>query len=147
MTYRLAKCKSIGSIRVAWIGVAFSIAFLVGGLMVGCVSGGVGGSSSSRVVSPDEASELINSEEVVILDVRSQEEYETSHIADAYLLPYNEITEASVLAAAPDKDALVLVYCLSGVRSAIAADILVSLGYTNVVDLEGGIANWSYGVV
>ena len=83
-------------------------------------------------------------EDYILLDVRTREEYDSGHIKGAVLLPYDEIGERAA-ARLPDKSAVILVYCRSGVRSEIAARELLSLGYVNVYDM-GGINGWSYGV-
>ena len=81
----------------------------------------------------------------IILDVRTQEEFDESHIEGAILIPDYEITNKaeSVL---KDKDQLILVYCRSGRRSKLAAEALVELGYTNVKEF-GGIIDWPYETV
>lgn len=83
--------------------------------------------------------------DAILLDVRTQEEYDTQHIEGATLLTDSEIAEraADVL---PNKDAVILVYCRSGRRSAASSQQLAELGYTNVYDF-GGIIDWPYGVV
>jgi rhodanese-related sulfurtransferase len=78
----------------------------------------------------------------IILDTRTQEEYEVSHIPGAILIPYDEITEKAETQL-PDKDQLILVYCRSGRRSKLAAEDLVKLGYTNIKEF-GGIIDWPY---
>ena len=66
----------------------------------------------------------------VMLDVRTKEEYEESHIKGAINIPYDEIDEKTDLA----KEKTIFVYCRSGKRSGIAYDTLTKLGY-NVIDL------------
>ncbi len=100
-------------------------------------------SSGVRQVSPEDAFGMIASSETKLLDVRTQEEYDDSHIPNAILLPLDQINEDSLSQALPDKDELVIVYCASGIRSAQAALQLVQLGYRNVVDM-GGINSWPY---
>ena len=78
----------------------------------------------------------------VILDVRTQEEYDAAHIPGAILIPYDEI-EDKASAVLQDKNQLILVYCRSGRRSKIAAESLVELGYTNIKEF-GGIIDWPY---
>ena len=96
-----------------------------------------------KSVSAQEAKELMDKEEsYIILDVRTDEEYEQGHIKNAVLIPDYEI-EARAEKELPDKDQLIMVYCRSGRRSKNASDILVSLGYTNVVEF-GGIIDWEY---
>lgn len=81
------------------------------------------------------------SEEVILLDVRTQEEYDAGHIPGAVCLP-NEDIQAD-LPLPFEKEAEILVYCHSGHRSAEAADKLASMGYRNVADF-GGIQDWPY---
>jgi len=84
-------------------------------------------------------------DEIIILDVRTQEEYDAGHIAGAILIPNETIidTKPDLL---PDLDAEILVYCRSGNRSAQSAKKLLAIGYTNVYDF-GGIIDWPYEVV
>ena len=83
-------------------------------------------------------------DDYVILDVRTQAEYDESHIPGAILIPYDTVATAAE-DALPDKDQLILVYCRSGNRSKQASQALVDLGYTNVVEF-GGINSWPYEV-
>lgn len=97
-------------------------------------------------LSAQEAYDRINSEDpVVILDVRRADEYETSHIPGAILIPNEEITDIkpSLL---PVMDAEILIYCRSGNRSRQAAEKLIEMGYTNISDF-GGIIDWPYDTV
>ena len=80
----------------------------------------------------------------IILDVRTQQEYEEGHIPGAILIPDSEIGDRAE-AELPDKDQLILVYCRSGRRSKLAAETLVELGYTNIMEF-GGIIDWPYEV-
>jgi rhodanese-related sulfurtransferase len=94
-------------------------------------------------ITAQQAKEIMDSREgYIILDTRTQEEYEVSHIPGAILIPYDEITEKAETQL-PDKDQLILVYCRSGRRSKLAANDLVSLGYTNIKEF-GGILDWPY---
>lgn len=97
-------------------------------------------------ITAEQAKEMIDSStELVILDVRTQEEYEEGHIEGAILIPDTEIaTKAEELLT--DKNATLLVYCRSGRRSALASQSLNDLGYTSVYDF-GGILDWPYEVV
>lgn len=97
-------------------------------------------------ITPSEAKRLMDTEsDYVILDVRTEEEYNEGHIEGAVLIPDFEITSKaeSILT---NKNQLILVYCRSGRRSKLAAEALVSLGYTNVKEF-GGIIDWEYGTV
>ena len=97
-------------------------------------------------ITAEQAKEIMDIEnDFVILDTREQDEFDGGHIEGAILIPYTEIEKVaeSVIA---DKDKLILVYCRSGRRSKIAAESLISLGYTNVKEF-GGIIDWPYEVV
>ena len=94
-------------------------------------------------ITAEEAKQIMDSEEgYIILDVRTQEEYDQGHIPGAIVIPHEEIAEKAeeVLT---NKDQLILVYCRSGRRSKIAAEALVELGYTNIKEF-GGIIDWPY---
>ena len=94
-------------------------------------------------ITAEEAKQIMDSEEgYIILDVRTQEEYDQGHIPGAILIPDTEVkvTAEDVLT---DKDQLILVYCRSGRRSKLASEILVELGYTNIKEF-GGIIDWPY---
>ena len=96
-------------------------------------------------ITAEEAKQIMDTEEgYIILDVRTQEEYDQGHIPGAIVISYEEIEEKAeeVLM---DKDQLILVYCRSGRRSKIAAEALVELGYTNIKEF-GGIIGWPYEV-
>lgn len=97
-------------------------------------------------ISPEEAKERLDSgDPLILLDVRTKEENLEQHIPGSLLIPV-DILEAEVLEKLPDKEAEILIYCRSGRRSAIAAETLVDLGYTNVKDF-GGIIDWPYETV
>lgn len=96
-------------------------------------------------ITAEEAKEIMDSEEgYIILDVRTQEEYDQGHIPGAVLLPLDDVEDKAHVVL-PDKDQLILVYCRSGRRSKQAAEILVELGYTNIKEF-GGIIDWPYEV-
>lgn len=84
---------------------------------------------------------LESGEKVVLLDVRSREEHQRSKISNSINLPY-EMIEEKIKNIVPDKKTKIIVYCLSGSRSAIAAQSLDNLGYTDVVDLKNGLLSW-----
>ena len=82
---------------------------------------------------------------VIILDVRTPQEYKDGHIDKAINVP-NEDINTTPPKELPDKNAEILVYCRSGHRSKQASDKLVKMGYTNIYDF-GGINTWTYGTV
>lgn len=82
---------------------------------------------------------MIDSGDVLILDVRTQEEYDAGHIRNSTLIPvqvldkrWNELP----------RDKKILVYCKSGSRSAQASGILVNNGFKEIYNMKGGITDW-----
>lgn len=103
--------------------------------------------ASGNLISPEKAKKLLDEDKsVILLDVRTADEFAAGHIANAKLLPYDEITASSAASAISSKNATILVYCRTGHRSAIAAKKLQELGYKTVLDL-GGIVKWPYEIV
>ena len=94
-------------------------------------------------ITQEEAKKMMDTMDVIILDVREQDEFDSGHILNAVLLPVGSITEETAADVIPAKDSVVLVYCRSGNRSKTASDALVKLGYTNVYEF-GGIITWQY---
>lgn len=119
----------------------FALAFPF--VIAGC---SLGGAVSYEQISGDKAKELMDSQNgYVIIDARTQTEFDGGHIPGAILIPEYEIADRAEKEL-PDKNQLILVYCRSGRRSKIAAEELVKLGYTNVKEF-GGIADWEYEIV
>ena len=110
-------------------------------LLTGC--GGNSADGSYQQITQEEAKEMMDSQEVIILDVREQVEYDSGHIPGAVLLPVGTIDEDTAAEVIPGKDSTVLVYCRSGNRSKTASSTLAELGYTNIYEF-GGINTWPY---
>ena len=110
-------------------------------LLSGC--GGNAADGSYHQIAKEEAKEMMDTQEVIILDVREQDEYDSVHIPGAVLLPVGTINEDTAAEVIPEKDSTVLVYCRSGNRSKTAAAALASLGYTKIYEF-GGINTWRY---
>lgn len=94
-------------------------------------------------ISAEEAKKLMDSEkDYILLDVRTQAEYDEGYIPGSVLLPHDQIADkaAELL---KNKDQLILVYCRSGNRSKVASQALSELGYTQVREM-GGIKDWPY---
>ena len=101
---------------------------------------------SYRQINMDEAIAMMEAEsDYIILDVRTPEEFSEKHIPGAINIA-NETIGSEEIPELPDKDQLILVYCRSGNRSKQAAEKLVALGYTNIVEF-GGINDWPGEVV
>lgn len=111
-------------------------------LLTGCGSTSPNEGSYTQI-SQNKAKEMMDQQDVVILDVREQEEYDSGHIKGAVLLPVGTIDAQSAADVIGNKDTVVLVYCRSGNRSKTASAALIELGYTNVYEF-GGINTWSY---
>ena len=99
--------------------------------------------NSYQQITQEAAKEMMDTQEVVILDVREQHEYDSGHIPGAVLLPVGTITADTAAAVIDELDTVVLVYCRSGNRSKTASQALVDLGYTNIYEF-GGINDWPY---
>lgn len=110
-------------------------------LFTGC--GGNTADNSYQQITQEKAKEMMDTQEVIVLDVREQNEYDSGHIPDAVLLPVGTIDEDTAAAVIPEKDSTVLVYCRSGNRSKTASSALAELGYTNIYEF-GGINTWPY---
>lgn len=78
----------------------------------------------------------------VIVDVRRDDEYKAGHIPGALLLTLEKITKESAAKVLPDKSQMIFIYCRSGRRSKIAANKLLDLGYTNLIEF-GGILDYT----
>jgi len=106
----------------------------------------LGSQSGWQTISAQEAYRMMNElDTYILLDVRTVQEFAESRIAGAILIPDYELKQRAETEL-PDKNAVILIYCRSGRRSASSAAILAELGYTNVYDF-GGIQSWPYETV
>ena len=112
--------------------------FLLVGALAGCgAKGGV-----YEDVTAAEAIKILETPGTFLLDVRTEGEYQAGHLANATLIPVQELEQR--LADLPaDKERPVLVYCRSGNRSVSASKILGQQGYKKVMNLKGGIQEWT----
>ena len=113
-------------------------------ILVGCSSHEVE-SESYHKITVKEAKKMMDEQDVMIVDVRTEEEYKAQHIEKAVLVP-NETIAEEASQKLPDKSKTYLVYCRSGSRSLAASKELVKQGYEAVYDF-GGIKDWPYEVV
>ena len=96
-----------------------------------------------REVFPGDAKERLDADPgILLLDVRTPEEYASAHIPRSKSLPLDQV-ESRISKIAADKDTEIIVYCLSGARAASACSQLCAMGYTNVSTM-GGIRSWKY---
>lgn len=94
-------------------------------------------------ITPQEARNRLEQESgLILLDVRTPAEYLERHIPGSLLIPVDRL-EQDALSLMPDRRATIIIYCRSGRRSVIAANILLKLGYTSVYNL-GGIIDWPF---
>ena len=112
-------------------------------VLTGC--GGQEVDNSYHQITQKEARDMMDMQEVIILDVREQSEFDAGHISGAVLLPVGTISEDTAAVLIPEMDSVVLVYCRSGNRSKTASAALAELGYTNIYEF-GGINTWPYEV-
>ena len=110
-------------------------------MLTGCTGAGNSTNNTYRQISMDEAVTMMTQETgYIILDVRRADEFAAGHIPSAINVP-NETIGTAEISELPDKNQLIMVYCRSGRRSKEAAEKLVKLGYTNIVEF-GGILDW-----
>lgn len=81
---------------------------------------------------------LINQNDVIVIDVRSKQEFLEGHLTGAINIPLNEV-ENKIENKVMDKNAIIIVYCQYGARSKKAQDKLKNMGYKNVYNLKDGI--------
>ena len=98
--------------------------------------------SRIREVSVDETRERMKANDAArLIDVREDNEWAKDHVAGAVHLGKG-IIERDAEQQLPDKSAQIVLYCGGGFRSALAADNLQKMGYTNVLSMDGGIRGW-----
>ncbi len=96
-------------------------------------------------ISMEEAKGRLETEKgYILVDVRTPEEYSEGHIPGAINIP-NETIADKVPEELPDKNQLIFVYCRSGRRSKEAAGKLVTMGFSNIVEI-GGIIDWKWDI-
>lgn len=95
-----------------------------------------------RVVSPTEASELLDADPApAVIDVRTPEEFAEGHLEGAVLIDVND-PDFEARIAELDRDQPYVLYCRSGNRSAAARQVMADLGFVDVADVDGGITAW-----
>jgi rhodanese-related sulfurtransferase len=97
--------------------------------------------SRVREVDVDEARRKLESGKAKLIDVREESEWEAGHARGAQYLGKGVI-ERDIEERVPDKKAALILYCGGGFRSALSADSLQKMGYTNVSSMAGGWRAW-----
>lgn len=105
--------------------------------LTGC-SGG-----SYKNITADEAKKMIDEDKVVVIDVRTPEEYNSGHIPDAELVPLQVLDGMSNEL---KKDQRYVIVCRSGNRSQQASEILVEKGFKDIYNMSGGMNTWTYDI-
>lgn len=101
------------------------------------------GNKTKNNISAREAKERLSANKnIILLDVRTPEEYRDIRIPHSISLPLDAL-KSGITKVTKDKDAEIIVYCLSGMRASKACRQLTSMGYTNVSNM-GGIQSWKY---
>ena len=131
--------------KSAMAALAFLLAIAAG--LAGC--GGMNGAATApsatgatehRYLTGDEAKKLYDDNPgVILLDVRTDEEYAAGHIEGSVVIPVTDL--GNRLSELPDKGAIIIVFCRSGNRSGTAYKLLTDAGYTNVYDMQM-VSNW-----
>ena len=96
-------------------------------------------------VSFNEAKKIIDKKECIVLDVRTDEEYFTGHAEGAVNLDVDVINYETASEIIPDKTTPILVYCKTGERANLAAEVLSELGYKQIYNI-GSLVEWPYGL-
>jgi rhodanese-related sulfurtransferase len=102
--------------------------------------------SAYKTIDAQTAKIMMNEPGVVIVDVRNPDEFATGHIPNAVNIPLDQLGQSMQYDPLKDPDATYLIYCRSGRRSAIAAEIFVQNDYSRIYDF-GGILSWPYEVI
>lgn len=97
--------------------------------------------SSITEVTPEMADSIIKDTSVIILDVRTKDEFKAGHISKAILIPVQEL-EKRLSDISNYKDKQILVYCRTGNRSKKALSILQENCFTKLIHLQKGITSW-----
>ncbi len=94
---------------------------------------------TNKNITLQEAKQIVsNSSNAILIDVRSKQEYDEYHIDGAICIPHYEI-QSRIKKEIPNKNALIILYCQSGMRSERAMKILLMLGYENVYHVKNGL--------
>jgi len=113
-------------------------------LLVGCSNNKDLVEKKDTMIKVDEVYSLLEKDEIILIDVRTVQEYHSGHIDGAMSIPLDTLNEISSLEI--EKDSKIVVYCRSGNRSKTALQTLIDMGYSDVYDM-GGIESWPYDLV
>lgn len=122
----------------------FTIGFLLIAISLGtsCIDSKIE-NTGVKLVTPEEMESILQLEDAQVVDVRTQREYDKSHIANSQNIDYNSPTFEEDISKL-DKAKPVILYCRGGTRSAKCAKKLKEAGFEKVYDLDGGISKWKH---
>ncbi len=120
-------------LSIAWVVIA---AMLIHSLIKDKLTG-------VKSVTTQEATLMINKQDALIVDVRSQEDYKKGHIVDAKNITLSQIEQGNFTGIENHKQTPIIVVCESGTRSASACAKLVKAGFVQVNNLVSGMSGWS----
>ena len=120
--------------RLTWIGIAAVILLIVGGILLGARSSGL-----PAVISISQAYEAYQ-DGALVLDVRTQEEWDVLRIPETTLIPLEQLPNR--VEELP-KNQEIVVICRSGNRSQVGRDILLEAGFKKVTSVNGGVNAWA----
>ena len=89
-------------------------------------------------ISYNQAIEILRNYNTILIDVQTESDYEKKHMINSINVPVEEINR-KITNMVKDKNQIIIVYCLKGIRSVAAYDMLKRLGYNNVYNIQGGI--------
>ncbi|MFO7548811.1 MAG: rhodanese-like domain-containing protein [Acidimicrobiia bacterium] len=121
---------------------ALIIIALLSVLVAACGGAAVATEPGVRLVDAETAAGLATSDGVVVLDIRTPEEYAAGHIEDSLNIDFYAADFADRIAAL-DREASYVMYCRSGNRSDAAANLMRDLGFDDVAELDGGVLSWA----
>ncbi|MCB0398195.1 MAG: rhodanese-like domain-containing protein [Winogradskyella sp.] len=122
--------------------ITLSLCFLALALVMGCIDN-KSENSKVKLITAEEMQKILELEDAQLVDVRTEREYEESHILNSQNIDYNSPTFEEDIAKL-DKEKPVILYCKGGSRSAKCAKKLEDAGFEKIYDLDGGISKWKH---
>lgn len=119
-------------LTMAWFGLA-------GALIYSYIQSGL---SKVKTINSNEATQLMNRESAIVVDIRSADEFRKGHITDAKNLPLEKIQDKKFSGIENKKQSPIIVVCESGMRSSAAAKKLTAAEFERVYNLRGGMSQW-----
>ena len=99
-----------------------------------------------EIISAEEAYKMINKGNIIILDVREENEYNQGHLKNSINIPFDELEDRFIAEVTDDKEKIIILYCRSGHRAMIGAETLASMGFKNLYTF-GSIDDWNNEII